>query len=300
MAVPPTFDLYLLRTFMLIAEERSFTRAAERVGRTQSAVSLQMQRLEALIGQPVLVRETGGSVELTLAGKLLLQRSRNLLALNDEILNELREPESPVGVRLGTPETLSSYLPKILASFAKGHPAVSVEISQGLSCQMVPLLKEGILDLMICESGVEPRGWPAVELYREPLRWITSKHHDAHRQDPVPLVLAPGNCPFMPAWLSDCIWRTAAIGAMERAGRKYRLVSTSLALTALQAAVLAGLGVTISTATDLPEGLRVLQPAEGFPPLPDTASVLLKAPNARQPVTDALADEIMRSFEAAC
>ena len=197
-------------------------------------------------------------------------------------------------------ETSSYYLPKILASFARRHPAVSVQITQALSCQMVPLLKEGALDLMICEAGVEPRGWPAVELYREPLHWITSKHHDTHRQDPVPLVLAPGNCPFRPVWLSDCIWRGAAIGAMEKAGRNYRVVSTSLTIAALQAAVLAGLGVTILTATDLPEGLRALQPAEGFPPLPDTASVLLKAPDARQPVTDALADEIVRGFEAVC
>lgn len=300
MAVPPTFDLYLLRTFMLIAEERSFTRAAERVGRTQSAVSLQMQRLEALIGHPVLARETGGIVELTPAGKLLLERSRNLLALNDEILSEMRKPESHGEVRLGTMESLSSYLPKILASFAKRHPAVSVEISQGLSCQLVPLLKEGTLDLMFCESGVEPRGWPAVELYREPLHWITSERHEAHRQDPVPLVLARGNCPFRPAWLSDCIWRAVAISAMEKAGRKYRVVSTSSTIAGLQAAVLAGLGITVSTATDLPEGLRVVQPAEGFPPLPDTSSVLLKAPNARQPVTDALAEEIVRGFKATC
>jgi DNA-binding transcriptional LysR family regulator len=259
-----------------------------------------MQRLEALIGQPVLVRETGGIVELTPAGKLLLERSRSLLALNDEILSELRKPEPHCEVRLGTMESLSSYLPKILASFAERHPAVSVEISQGLSCQMVPLLKEGALDLMFCESGVEPRGWPAVELHREPLCWITSKRHDAHRQDPVPLVLAPGNCPFRPAWLSDCIWRAAAISAIEKAGRRYRVVSTASTIAALQAAVLAGLGVTILIATDLPEGLRALQPAEGFPPLPHTSSVLLKVPHARQPVTDALAAEIVRSFEAAC
>ena len=170
----------------------------------------------------------GGAVELTPAGRILLERSRNLLALNDKILNELRKPASPGEVRLGTMETSSHYLPKILASFARRHPAVSVQITQALSCQMVPLLKEGALDLMICEAGVEPRGWPAVELYREPLHWITSKHHDTHRQDPVPLVLAPGNCPFRPVWLSDCIWRGAAIGAMEKAGRNYRVVSTSL------------------------------------------------------------------------
>ena len=197
-------------------------------------------------------------------------------------------------------ENMSGYLPKILASFAKRHPAVSVEISQGASCQLVPLLKEGILDLMICEAGVEPRGWPAIELYREPLHWITSKRHDAHRQDPVPLVLAPGNCPFRPPWLSDCVWRGAAIDAMEKARRNYRLVSTSVTLAGLHAAVLAGLGVTISTMMDLPEGLRPLLPAEGFPPLPVTATLLLKAPNARQPVTDTLADEIVRGLEAVC
>jgi DNA-binding transcriptional LysR family regulator len=300
MAVLPTLDLDLLRTFMLIAEERSFTRAAERVGRTQSAVSLQMQRLEALIGQPVLVRAKGGIVELTPAGKCLLERSRDLLALNDEIINEMRKPESPGEVRLGAPDDLSSYLPKILANFARRHPAVSVEVSEGPSCQLVPKLKEGTLDLMICESGVEPPGWPAVEVHRAPLCWITSKQHDAHRQDPVPLVLGPGNCPFRPAWLSECIWSGAAIDAMKKAGRKYRVVSTSSSIAGLQAAVSAGLGVTISTTIDLPEGLRALQSAEGFPPLPDTSRLLLKAPDARQPVTDALAAEIVSNFEAEC
>jgi DNA-binding transcriptional LysR family regulator len=298
MAIPPALDLDLLRTLVLIAQERSFTRAAERIGRTQSAVSLQMQRLETLIGQPVLVRAKGGTIELTPAGKLLLDRSRDLLALNDEILSELRKPASAGEVRLGAPEDFSRrYLPMVLAGFARSHPGVSVEISQGPSCQHVPMLTDGALDLMICEGGIEPRRWPAVELHRASLRWITSRQHDVHRQDPVPLVLSPGNCPFRPAWLSECIWRGAAIHAMEKAGRRYRVVSTSSTQAGQQAAALAGLGLTVSTTIDLPEGLRALEPKEGFPPLPDTGMLLLKATDARQPVTDALAAEIIGAFD---
>jgi DNA-binding transcriptional LysR family regulator len=299
MAVPPALDLDLLRTLVLIAQERSFTRAAERIGRTQSAVSLQMQRLEVLIGQPVLVRAKGGIVELTPAGNLLLERSRGLLALNDDILNELRNAEMPSEVRLGAPEDFSGrYLPDILAQFAKDYPAVSVQISQGPSCQLVSMLKEGALDLAISISGIEPQSWPAVELQRSPLRWITSKRHDAHRQDPVPLVLSPGNCPFRPARLTQCLWHGMAIDALEKAERHYRIVSTSATLAGQQAAVLAGLGITVSTTIDLPEGLRALTPKEGFPPLPDTGMLLLKAADARQPVSAKLAAEIVARFNA--
>ena len=258
-----------------------------------------MQRLEALIGQPVLVRAKGGTIELTPVGKRLLERSRDLLALNDEILNELRKPAVAGEVRLGAPEAFSlGYMQMVLANFARSNPAVSVEIYQGPSCQHVLMLKEGTLDLIVCKSGHEPPGSHALELRRAPLRWITSRQHDAHRQDPVPLVLGPDACPFRPVWLRECVWRGAAIDAMEKAGRKYRIVSTSPILAGQQAAALAGLGLTVSTTIGLPEGLRALEPEEGFPPLPDTAMLLLKATDARQPVTDALAAEIIGAFEA--
>ena len=124
MGVPLGFDLDLLRSFVAIAEERSFTRAAARVGRTQSAVSLQMQRLEGLLGQTVIVRGKGGAVELNNEGLHLLERARELLMLNDDIMRSMRAAPVHGTVRLGfAPELSARFLPRILERFSQAAPA---------------------------------------------------------------------------------------------------------------------------------------------------------------------------------
>ena len=201
----PALDLDLLRTLAMIAEEGSFTRAAERVGRTQSAVSLQVQRLEAQMGHTLITRGKGGAVELTAHGEELVERGRKLLALNDEIVQSLQARTVHRSVRLGADGGYSRpWIPTILARFAATHPAVRVEISRDGSCELVPKLKAGELDLILCEGGHEPRQWPATEVWRGRLEWITSDAHRRHLDDPLPLVLVPGNCPFRPPWLADC------------------------------------------------------------------------------------------------
>jgi DNA-binding transcriptional LysR family regulator len=254
---------------------------------------LQVQRLEGLVGHAVLSRSKGGAVELTPKGKFLIEHSRELLALNDKILTSLRGPPTHDAVRLGVPEAFSQlYMPSVLRGFAKAYPTVSVEISHGMSCEQVPRLRNGDLDLMICEGGVEPRQWPAVELWRAPLRWITSEQYAKHLEDPLPLSVGPGNCPWRPPWLDECVWRGAALRALERAGRRYIIVSTSQTMEAQHSAVLAGLAVTVSTTIGLPSGLRPVRVDEGLPDLPETSALLLKAHEPRQPVTDALAAHI--------
>jgi molybdate transport repressor ModE-like protein len=297
MATLPGLDLDLLRTLTAIAEEGSFTRAAERVGRTQSAVSLQIQRLEALVGQVLLSRGKGGAVELTQQGRFLVERSRELLALNDEILGSLRVAPIHGAVRLGSPEAYSQlYMPRVLSRFAEVYPTTAVEIVTGPSCEQVQRLKSGDLDLMICEGGHEPREWPAIEIWRAPLRWITSEQSAKHLEDPLPLSTAPGNCPWRPPWLVECIWRGAALRALERAGRRYMIVSTSPTMEGQYAAVRAGLAVTVSTIAGLPSGLRPVRPDEGLPDLPESSALLLKAREPRQPLTDALAAHIIKTF----
>jgi molybdate transport repressor ModE-like protein len=295
----PALDLDLLRTLALIAEEGSFTRAAERVGRTQSAVSLQVQRLEALVGRTLILRGKGGGVELTAHGQMLVDRGRELLALNDEIMQSLHVTKVHRCVRLGADGGYSRpWIPAILARFAAAHPEITVEISRDGSCELVPKLKAGDLDLIICEGGVAPRQWPAKEIWRARLEWITSDAHRRHLDDPLPLVLVPGNCPFRPPWLADCIWRDSAIRALERAARRYKIVSTFATLPGLQDAVIAGLAVTVLPANGLPEGLRPTRPDEGLPELPEVNLLLLKAREPRQPMTDALAAHIVEVFGA--
>src|SRR5271166_2571148 len=271
MPAPQSIDPDLLRAFVLIAEGHSFTRAAELVGRTQSAVSMQVKRLEEVLGQAVFDRSKGGSIELTAHGQYLLSRARKILALNDEVLATFREPAITGRVRLGTPDDYAfRYLPPILKRFAETHPAVEVAVLCLPSSELVTQLKGGELDLTLLSEGHELRGWPATPLWRGPLTWITSTRHAPHRQNPLPLALAHQNC----------VWRTAALRALEKAGRPYRVAYTSATQVGTHAPVIAGLAVTVSALSWLPDGLRPLRADEGLPPLPDFGILMLKSPSA--------------------
>lgn len=288
MMKPLALDPDLLRAFVYIAEEGSFTRAAERVGRTQSAVSMQVQRLESVLGHQILVRGKGGAIQLTSHGRYLLERSRELLSLNDDIWNAFHTPTVRGTVRLGTPDDYAlRYLPPVLKRFADTHPAVEVDVLCLPSSELVQRLRAGDLDLTLCSEGHESRAWPSTLLWRGPLHWITSERHAPHRLDPLPLALAAG----------DCAWRLAAIRTLEKVGRRYRIGYTSATLTGTHAPVLAGLAVTVSPVTIMAPGLRALRPDEGLPALPDAGIVLLKGREAVQPVTDVLAAHITETFE---
>ena len=297
MAASPALDLDLLRTLIAIAEEGGFTRAGDRVGRTQSAVSLQVQRLEAVVGRTLVSRGKGGGVELTAHGIALVERGRALLALNDDILRAVQAQPEQAAVRLGVDSGHLRRLPDILARMATTHPHVTVEVARAASCELGPMLKANSLDLMLCEGGLEPRKWPAVEMSRAPLKWFVSDAHPRQFDDPLPLALSPAECPFRPPWMTQCVWRSAALAALERAGRRYKVVTTSSDASAWYAAGLAGLAVFVSLPDDVPEGLRAARPDDGLPELPDTNVLLLKAREPRQPATDKLYAHILDAFE---
>ncbi len=288
-----SLDPDLLRVFVLIAEGRSFTGAAGLVGRTQSAVSMQIKRLEELLGQAVLSRGKGGGVELTPHGQYLLGRAREILALNDEVVTTFRRPQIAGTVRLGTPDDYAfGYLPPVLRGFADSHPAVQVDVLCEPSEDLIERVKQGQLDLALLSEHTEPRSMPAVPLWRGSLVWVTSTRYAPHRLDPLPLALAS------PDPLSErkgCDWGCEAVQALERAGRRYRISYTSQSQVGTHAPVLAGLAVTVSAQAWLPEGLRPVRPDEGLPRLPDYGIVLVKGRHARQPITDALATHIEES-----
>lgn len=298
MGIPLGFDLDLLRSFVAIAEERSFTRAAARVGRTQSAVSLQMQRLEGLLGQTVIVRGKGGSVELSGEGAYLLGRARDLLELNDDIMRSMRAAPVHGTVRLGFPAELSAhFLSRILDRFSHAAPAVEVEVEVAASCIMGMKLKNSELDLVVVREGLEPRQWPAVEVWRSPMKWITSEKHQQHLRDPMPLANSPAHCTWSPFESKECQWYQMAVRALEQAGRRYRIVSTSSTVQALLAAAQAGLAVTHTLADDrLLEGLRPVRDDEGLPRLPECRYLMLKAREPRQSATDILAAQMRDVF----
>lgn len=293
MSILLSLDPDLLRAFVLIAEGRSFTQAAATVGRTQSAVSMQVKRLEEILGQPVLSRGKGGGVELTPHGQFLLGRARQILELNDEVISTFRTPHIAGTVRLGTPDDYAfGYLPPVLKRFADTHPAVQVDVVCEPSNELIRRLNRGELDVTLLSDGTEPRSLPAVSLWRGPLVWVTSTRYAPHRLDPLPLALAS------PDPLSEkrgCDWGCAALQVLERAGRRYRIAYTSGSQVGTHAPVVAGLAVTVSAQAWLPEGLRPVRPDEGLPRLPDYGILLVKSRQARQPITDALAAHIEES-----
>lgn len=280
---PPPLDLDALRAFTLIAEGFSFTQAAEQLGRTQSAISMQIKRLEETLGRPVFNRGRGGAIALTEHGHFLLSRARQILALNEDVITTFRTPAMSGVVRLGTPDDYAlSHLPGILRRFAETHPAVQVDVVCSYSAELVERLQDGDLDLTLVSEGVAPTDMPAVPLWRGPLTWVTATRYAPHRQDPLPLALAGERCG----------WRQAAERVLRGAGIQYRIAYVSGTQTGTHAPVLAGLAVTVSALTVLPEGVRPMRPDEGLPKLPDFGIHLLKGPHPVQPLTDALAQHI--------
>ncbi len=282
LALPPGLDSDLLRSFVLIAEGGSFTRAAQMVGRTQSAVSMQIRRLEEALGQPLLVRGARG-VEPTRHGQWLLERARRVLALNDEIVATFRTPEVAGAVRLGSPDDYAlRWLPGILAQFAASHPAVEVDVVCAPSHELVERLAAGDLDLTLVSEGNEPPGAPACRLWRGPLTWVGTEA--VARRRPLPLALDRG----------ACTWRQAAIEALDAEGIAWRMAYAAASLSGALAIALAGLAVTATMPGPLPDGLRRLGAEEGLPPLPELGISLLRGRTT--PVEAALAGHIVDRF----
>src|ERR1700709_556887 len=195
MLTTQNLDPELLRAFQLIAAGHSFTQAADQLGRTQAAVSMQIKRLEEILGQSVLSRGKGGGIALTPHGRYLLGRTRQILALNDEVIATFRAPAISGIVRLGTPDDYAlSHIPGVLRRFAETHPAVQVDVLCSSSTDLCERLKAGELDLTLASDGNQPRNWPSVSLWRGPLSWITSTRYAPHRQDPLPVALAHEGC----------------------------------------------------------------------------------------------------------
>ncbi|MGE4480634.1 LysR substrate-binding domain-containing protein [Acidocella sp.] len=284
MSPPLGLDPDLLRAFVYVAEEQNFTRAGARVGRTQAAISMQMRKLETLLGKTLINRGRGEGIGLTPHGQYLLDRARELLALNDSIWSSFQAPDVSGTVRLGTPDDYAlQFLPDALRRFAETHPAVEVEVVCLPSTELMERLKAGQLDLSLISEGHETKGWPARELIRGPLGWITATRFSPHKLTPLPLALAA----------HDCIWRREALRKLDETRHPYRIAYISGSATGSMVPVLAGLAITCGMPNRLPEGTRLLAPGEeNLPELPDFAVLMLKGKGAPQPVTDRLAEHI--------
>lgn len=275
-------DIDQLRTFAAIAETGSFTRAAEEVHKTQSAVSMQMKRLEERIGKPVFERD-GRQSRLTADGQRLLEYARRMLQLNDEAISAFTEPELTGSIRLGLPDDYADrLLPRVLAAFARSHPGIEISVVCEQSTCIARRIEEGSLDLGIVTNA--DYGGRLSEIFRrEPLYWVASEQHCAEEIDPLPLALGP----------QTCCWRRCALAALDRAGRAYRVAYVSPSAAALSGAVLAGLAVSVLPESAVKNEMRILKPDAGFPALCYTDIAYLRSRQARLPIHDALVGHIV-------
>lgn len=278
-------DLDLLRAFATVAETGSMTVAGERLRRSQSAISLQIRRLEDGLDLRLFDRSPR-SVRLTAAGERLLTRARALLSLNDAIVDEFAEPALEGTVRMGTPEDFATtHLPSVLARFAEVHPRVHLEVDCDLTLNLLDRFGAGEFDLVLVKR--EPSGGETgVRVWREPLVWAASPRFQPTAPGPLPLVVSP----------NPCVYRARAIGALDQAARPWRIAYTCGSLAGSQAAVRAGLGVTVLPRDMVPNDLAAIDDPAELPDLRDTEIALLAAKSLSVPA-QRLREHIVRALE---
>ncbi|GHD68387.1 LysR substrate-binding domain-containing protein [Jeongeupia chitinilytica] len=254
------FDLDVLRCFVTGVELGSFAKAADRLGRSTSAVSAQLKKLEDQAGTPVL-RKSGRGLALTDAGETLLAYARRLLALNDEAADALHGMRQTSEVRLGLPEDFGeSLLPQLLGQFARANPDVRLDVTVGRNAALMAAIDTGQLDLALSwDSGMPARH--AERLGTVPMCWIGPADTDRAWQVGTALPLV--------AFEAPCLMRSAAADALDHAGIAWRIAFTSTSLAGIWSAVGAGLGLAVRTPLGLPERVRRLDATEtGLPALP--------------------------------
>ncbi|USQ97197.1 LysR substrate-binding domain-containing protein [Caulobacter sp. RL271] len=278
-------DLDLLRAFVMVSESRNFTRAGERLGRSQSAVSLQVRRLEDLIGEPLFQRDAR-RVSLTDKGEVFLAQARRLLRVNDDIVAALAADEVEGEVRLGAPEDFATaHLPAVLGAFARSHPRIALSVTCDLTLRLLDRMSAGDLDLALVKR--EPLGGElGVRVWREPLVWVGQDSEDLASGKVVSLIAAP----------SPCVYRRRATTALDEAGRAWRIAYTSPSVAGQLAALRAGLGVSVLPRAMVPDDLTIL--GQAAPPLADGEIALIRNREAG-PAADRLAEHVLTALDRA-
>jgi DNA-binding transcriptional LysR family regulator len=256
-------DLDLLRTFVAVADLNTFAAAAAAVCRTQSAVSQQMQRLEQLVGKELFARH-GRNKLLTEHGIQLLGYARKILRFNDEACTSLMYSDVQGGVTIGaSDDTADTILPYLLSRVTSIYPKLSIDVRVKRSPFMLPMLESDEVDLAI--TTMTTTDHPHIVLRTSPTLWYCSADFSYPSGDSVPLVLD-----------EPSPYRSMAIEHLNKAGIPWRIAYVASTLSAIRAAVRAGLGVTVRPIEMMSPELRVLGEQDGLPRLPDTQYVLYK------------------------
>jgi len=283
----PDFQIDWLRAFVAVVDAGSLSGAAPLVHRSQSAVSMQIKKLETALGRPVLLRGPR-HLEVTPAGAQLLSYARRVLELQAEAQDALFGPQLAGRVRLGVPDDYAStYLTPVLRSFAHRYQGVEIELTCEQSTALIPRVVRGELDLALVSRDKPQRGR---FLFQEPLVWVGAAQFEVWRRDPLPIAV----------YESASLARIATISALARRRRAYRIVYHSSSLAGQLAAVESGLAVAVLTRCSVPANLQILQglPAEfDLPPLDSmNVAVLRSKTSQRSPAVDAMYEQMVRTL----
>jgi len=283
MAARINLDLDTLRTLAVAYDCGGLAQAAEHLGRTPSAISLQMKRLQEDLGIPIF-RKRGRGLALTEAGEVALTYARRMLVLNDELLDTMQGTNLAGHIRVGCPQDFASILPTVLSHFASLYPRMQIELHIEGNAALVDSINKAVLDLaVIIGHEDQPNAQTIGQL---DLVWITSSTFIPPHKQPLPLgVLGP-----------QCIFRKCALQHLEAANIPYRIAANSHSLNGLWAALLGGLGVTARTAFNLPEGLVSAHSLHGLPPLGTLPVTLHRSSHSNGVAADRMASLLMQAL----
>jgi DNA-binding transcriptional LysR family regulator len=249
-----------LRTFIAVADTKGFTRAGEQVHRSQSAVSMQVKRLEEEVGKPLFER-IGKTVKLTGEGKVLIGYARRIVKEHDDAVRALTKPSLKGNIRFGSPEHYTTgVLPKLLARFAASYPDVFVEMRCENSDVIKAAVEKGDLDIGLCTQIHEG----GQVIHHDPVVWIAAPDFVFQKEKTLPLA----------SFEEDCIFRSWALKALEKAGIGYRIVYVSRSMSGILDAVRAGFAIAPIIQSNVPPDLITLGPEDGLPVLPISDIVL--------------------------
>lgn len=282
MATP--LDLDQIQSFCVIADCGSFTEAARRVFKTQSAVSMQIKRLEERLGDTLFLRE-GRSITLTTQGVELYGRARRMLRINAEIVDHFSNTELTGSIRFGVPDDYAvRLLPVILSQFQRTHPKIAVDVKCLASDDLLTGMHSGKFDLIVFTQGTQREFG---EVFRtERMHWVGGRNGIAILSDPLPLAVGD----------QTCCWRSDGVDALSKKGIDYRIAYTSSNATAITSAVLSDLAVGILPESALQQGMQILDEKHKLPRLPDAQVAVMRASHAYGGIYDALSDHIVASL----
>jgi DNA-binding transcriptional LysR family regulator len=282
-------DLQLdwLRAFVAAVDTGSLTAAARQIYRSQSAVSMQLKKLEEVVGKPLLTRDPR-RLSLTPVGADLLVYARRMLELHAEALAAIHGPHITGRIRLGVPDDYAmAYLTPVLRLFSTRYPNIEVTLVCEQSTALIPLIERSELDLAVVTRDHPGRG---SLLFREGLVWVGAEQHEAWRRDPLPIAVHE----------VGSLARAIALAAVSAQKRNYRIVYHSPSVAGQHAAAASGMAIAVLTRCSVPPDLTILDARHGLPDLPDLDVALVRGKKSvRSQAVDAMHEQIVLALSKA-